>query len=136
MTDIITLKNICNKACHPLPLLQETINDSIKKANKSTKTQSLNYFENFCRIARKYDLIPDNCLYKPNNYSTDDQMKNHHKCKTFQAWTDGSKSDNGTGFGIILKSKRASTSHKFKLNDCHSNNTAEIISIIYTQVIT
>lgn len=59
-------------------------------------------------------------------------MKNHKKCKKFQAWTDGSKSDNGTGFGIILKSKRASTSHKFKLNDCHSNNTAEIISILYT----
>ena len=71
MTDIITLKNICNKACHPLLLLQETVNESVKKANISTKTQSLNYFENyfenFCRIARKYDLIPDNCIATTNS---------------------------------------------------------------------
>ena len=38
MSDIITLKNKCNKACHPLLLLQETVNESVKKANISTKT--------------------------------------------------------------------------------------------------
>lgn len=70
----------------------------------------LNYFENFHRIARKYNLTPDNSLYQPNIYTKDDtSMQDHCKRKVFKAWTDGSKSNNGTGFGILLKSKNTTT---------------------------
>ncbi|KAF0977237.1 hypothetical protein FDP41_003890 [Naegleria fowleri] len=131
MTDIITLRSLINISCHNYQLMQEAVNDAITSTFNTKKSKNLNIFENFHHIARKYELKVDNCNYIP-QLVNEESLKYHKKCKNFEVWTDGSKTEQGTGFGIILQSKNITTRHKFKLDPIHSNNLAELLSIVYT----
>ncbi|KAG2373554.1 hypothetical protein C9374_012017 [Naegleria lovaniensis] len=131
MTDIITLKSLINFSCHNYQLMQEAVNEAITSTSKTKKSKNLNIFENFHYIAKKYDLKVDNCNYIPQPIN-EETLQYHKQCKKFEVWTDGSKTEQGTGFGIILQSKNITTRHKFKLDPIHSNNTAELLSIVYT----
>ena len=62
-----------------------SVNLAVEKTSNSTKTRTLNIFENFHRIANKYKLKVDTCDYEETKFQ-DNDFKKHISSKTL---TDG-----------------------------------------------
>lgn len=83
-------------------------------SKSTTKQQNLDLFEKFWEIASNNDII----VKRANDTMTIDKnsMKLHGRSKNFKIWTDGSRSKEGTGYGIITSLKLLPLKSKATIN--------------------
>ena len=130
-TNKITINTLLKYYYSDDPLMSDALYTCLTKAQKSKKSQAFDIFEKFWDILFQNDITAE---FIDSNHvlSEKNSMKHHNKCSKFEIWTDGSRTKDGTGFGIIISSKIATTKHIFNLEHHHSHNIAEILAILTT----
>ena len=117
--DISKIRTLMYLSNHPQELMREVITYGMNNSRESDN----NIFSEIKRVMKKFSLG----VFKGNE---NDLNLEQVDGQTFTIYTDGSKINDNTGFGITINNHTTKRSFPFKIDGKYSNNVAEIASII------
>ncbi|KAG2389133.1 hypothetical protein C9374_014533 [Naegleria lovaniensis] len=122
---LITIKTIQYQGHSNNCLVKKAVVQSLQNCKKC-KTKNLNYWENVWDICNENNL---KIIFGRSDHRFK-TPKAHKKEREIAIWTDGSRSKEGTGIGILIQSSNATTCHKYKLDPRYTHNMAELSAVV------